>query len=288
MGLLGKVSDRRSVDGGRLPIFAVIVVFLVLLLPGLMPNVIAPHSPVQGNLVNRLSPPVFAGGTWEFPLGTDQLGRDIFSRIIHGARVSLTVALTGIAFAGAIGTVLGMIAGLLGGAIDTVIMRIVEMTFSIPLILLGLVFATTVGPSFGSVLFVVAVVLWAYYARQIRGEVAALRNAAFIDRAKVAGSSTTRILLKHVFPNITNTLIVLVTLQVAVVIVMESTLSFLGVGLPRPLPSWGLMVADGRILIIEAWWISFFPGLAITLTVVALNVFGDWIRDRLDPKLKQI
>jgi peptide/nickel transport system permease protein len=146
----------------------------------------------------------------------------------------------------------------------------------------------SMGPSFQTVIIVITVVLWAYYARQIRGEVLSIRERDFIDRARVAGASDFRIIFRHVLPNIVNTLIVLATLQVAVVIIMEATLSFLGLGLPRPFPAWGLMVADGRTLIVSAWWIAFFPGLAIMLTVLALNLLGDWLRDRLDPKLRQV
>jgi len=262
-------------------------VLVVLVLPAVAAEVIAPHNPVQGNVPDRLSPPVFFGGDWEYPLGTDQFGRDIFTRVVYGARVSLSVSLTGVLVAGAVGTLLGMLAGFFGGWVDTVIMRLVEVTMSIPLVLLGLVIAVAFGPSFRSIIVVITVVLWAFYARQVRGETLSLREATFVDRARVAGASNFRIIVTHILPNLVNTLIVLATLQVAVVIIMEATLSFLGVGLPRPNPSWGIVVADGRTLIVSAWWIAFFPGLAIMLTVLSLNVFGDWLRDRLDPKRKQ-
>jgi peptide/nickel transport system permease protein len=271
-----------------LPIIPILILFFLLVLPAISPNLLALHDPIQNRPAVRLQPPVFAGGTWEYPLGTDQLGRDIYSRIIHGASVSLSVAITGIFIGGAIGTILGMIAGYYRGWIDAVLMRLVETTMSIPLVLLGLVLAMSMGPSFQTVIIVVTVVLWAYYARQIRGEVLSIREQDFIDRARVAGVSDLRIIFRHILPNIVNTLIVLATLQVAVVIIMEATLSFLGLGLPRPFPAWGLMVADGRTLIVSAWWIAFFPGLAIMLTVLALNLLGDWLRDRLDPKLRQV
>ena len=276
---------RRNRSG--VPIGAVTIVLVVLVLPAVAAEVIAPHNPVQGNVPDRLSPPVFFGGDWEYPLGTDQFGRDIFTRVVYGARVSLSVSLTGVLVAGAVGTLLGMLAGFFGGWVDTVIMRLVELTMSIPLVLLGLVIAVAFGSSFRSIIVVITVVLWAFYARQVRGETLSLREATFVDRARVAGASNFRIIVTHILPNLVNTLIVLATLQVAVVIIMEATLSFLGVGLPRPNPSWGIVVADGRTLIVSAWWIAFFPGLAIMLTVLSLNVFGDWLRDRLDPKRKQ-
>ncbi|MDD3996175.1 MAG: ABC transporter permease [Sphaerochaetaceae bacterium] len=270
------------------PVISILVLFFGLVLPSLIPDIIAPHDPITGMVADRLLPPVLFGGTWKYPLGTDQLGRDIFSRIVHGASVSLSVSLTGIFIGGIVGTILGMMAGYYKGWVDAVIMRIVETTMSIPLLLLGLFFAMTLGAGFKSIIFVIIIVVWAYYARQIRGEVLSLRERGFIDRARVSGASNTRILFRHIFPNIVNTLIVLATLQVATVIIMEATLSFLGLGLPRPYPAWGLMVADGRTLIISAWWIAFFPGMSIMLVVLALNSFGDWLRDRLDPKLRQI
>ena len=272
----------------KIPFVSIIILFFLLVLPAVVPNFIAPHDPLTGIISNRLKPPVFFGGTWDYPLGTDQLGRDIYSRIIHGASVSLSVSLIGIFFGGIIGTTLGMIAGYYRGWVDAVLMRIVETTMSIPLILLGLFFAMAFGPGFFSIILVIIIVVWSYYARQIRGEMLSLCERMFVDRAKVAGASDFRILFYHLLPNIVNTLIVLITMQVAVVIIMEATLSFLGLGFPRPYPAWGLMVADGRTLIFSSWWISFFPGMAIMLTVLALNSFGDWLRDYLDPKLKEI
>ena len=273
---------------GELPLLPTLILMFVLIIPALAPNLIAPHGPIERNVPMRLQPPVFAGGSSVYPLGTDQLGRCVLSRIIHGASVSLRVAISGILIGGVIGTTLGIIAGYYRGWVDAVLMRLVETTMSVPLILLGLVFAMALGPSFEAIILVVVLVLWSYYARQIRGEVLSIRERGFVDRARVAGASDLRIMIRHIFPNVVNTLIVLATLQVAVVIIMESTLSFLGLGLPRPYPAWGLMVADGRTLIVSAWWIAFFPGLAIMLTVMALNILGDWLRDKLDPRLRQI
>ena len=228
------------------------------------------------------------GGSKEYFLGTDKVGRDILSRIIYGSRISIIVAGIGIFIGGAIGTVLGITAGYFGGWADAVIMRLVDISLSIPIILLALVLAAALGPSFKTVILVLVVLIWARYARMARGETLAVRTQDFVARSRVAGSSHFRIMLRHIFPNVFNSLVVLATLQVGWVIIAESTLSFLGAGIPRPNPAWGLMVADGRELIITDWWVSFFPGLAIMLTVMSANLLGDWLRDRLDPKQRNI
>lgn len=272
----------------ELPLLPISIMLLVLIIPAVFADVIAPHDPMAGRLRARMQPPAFLGGPSEHILGTDKQGRDILSRIIHGSRISVSVAAVGIFIGGGIGTALGLIAGYFGGWIDTFIMRLVDMTLALPGILLALVLAAVFGPRFSSVVIVIGFVLWAVYARQIRGETLSWRGADFIARARVAGASHFRIITRHLFPNVVNTLIVLVTLQVGFVIVLEASLSFLGVGIPRPNPAWGLMVSDGRDVIVSAWWISFFPGLAIMLTVLSLNLLGDWLRDRLDPKLRQI
>jgi peptide/nickel transport system permease protein len=273
----------------RYPLFSLGILVFVLVFPAIFAPWVAPHDPFLGTLSNRLTPPVWQdGGTMEHVLGTDKLGRDILSRIIYGARVSLTVSLIAIFVGGIIGTVLGLISGYFGGKTDAVIMRLVDISLSIPTILLALVLVAAVGPSFGTVITVLIVLLWARYARLTRGETLAMKERDFIARARVAGASHTRIMVRYLFPNVVNSLIVLATLQVGYVILLESTLSFLGAGLPRAEPAWGVMVADGRELIVTAWWVSMFPGLAIMLTVLALNLIGDWLRDHLDPKLRNL
>ena len=227
-------------------------------------------------------------GSATYLLGTDKQGRDILSRIIHGSRVSIVVAGVAILIGGVIGTVLGIASGYYGGWIDAVIMRLVDISLSIPIILLALVLVAALGPSKEVVITVLVVLLWSRYARMVRGETLAVRVQDFISRARVAGASDMRIMIHHIFPNTINSLIVLATLQVGFVIVLESVLSFLGAGIPKPTPAWGLMVAEGRELIIEAWWVAFFPGLAITLVVLSMNLLGDWLRDRLDPKQRQV
>ncbi len=270
------------------PLIPAFVLLVLLVFPAITADWLAPHDPVHGSVKDRRQPPVFFGGTWKYPLGTDRIGRDILSRIMYGARVSLSISLVGIFVGGIIGATLGMLAGYFGGWIDTVIMRLVDISLALPAILLALVLAAATGPSFQTIIVVVAFVLWALYARQVRGEVLSIRERDFVARASVAGASKARIMARHILPNVANTIIVLATLQVGSVIILEAALSFLGLGIPRPTPAWGIMVADGRQLIVSAWWISFFPGLAITLTVFSLNLLGDWLRDRLDPKLKQV
>jgi peptide/nickel transport system permease protein len=273
----------------RYPLVPLFILTFFLVIPAVFATQVAPYDPLKGSLSKRLKAPMWqTGGSIEHPLGTDKLGRDILSRMIHGARVSLVVSMVAIFVGGIIGTSLGLISGYFGGKVDGVLMRLVDISLSLPTILLALVLVAAVGPSFGTVVTVLVVLLWARYARLVRGETLTIKERDFIARARVAGASHTRIMVKYLFPNVINSLIVLATLQVGYVILLESALSFLGAGLPRPTPAWGLMVADGRELIVSAWWVSMFPGLAIMLTVLALNLLGDWLRDHLDPKLKNV
>ncbi|WP_227270476.1 ABC transporter permease [Roseobacter weihaiensis] len=272
----------------RLPLLPIAVLMTVLVIPALFADLIAPHDPFKAYLRNRLQPPLFFGGTTEFILGTDRLGRDILSRIMHGARYALVISLVGIILGAIVGTVLGLIAGYVRGVVDALIMRVVDITFALPSILLALALASVSGPSFQLVILVVVFVIWGFFARQVRAETLILRERDFVARARVAGASDIRILRKYILPNIINTIVVLATLQIGVVIVLEATLSFLGIGIPRPIPAWGLLVADGRQLIVSSWWISFFPGMAILLTVLSVNMLGDSLRDWLDPKLRQV
>ena len=273
----------------RYPLVPVAMLTFLLVIPAVLAPQIAPHDPLKGSLAKRLKAPAWQeGGTIEYPLGTDKLGRDILSRMIHGARVSLAVSLVAILVGGALGTGLGLISGYFGRWVDSVIMRLVDISLSLPTILLALVLVAAVGPSFATAIIVLVVLLWARYARLVRAETLSIKERDFIARARVAGASHTRIMLKYILPNVVNSLVVLATLQVGYVILLESALSFLGAGLPRPTPAWGLMIADGRELIVTAWWVSMFPGLAIMLTVLALNLLGDWLRDHLDPKRRHV
>jgi len=280
---------RAMRQARRYPLVPLALLTFLLVIPAALAPQIAPYDPLKGSLAKRLRPPVWQeGGSVDHLLGTDKLGRDILSRMMHGARVSLAVSLVAILVGGIIGTGLGIMSGYFGGRVDAVLMRLVDISLSLPTILLALVLVAAVGPSFGTVIIVLVVLLWARYARLVRGETLSIKERDFIARARVAGASHTRIMTRYIFPNVVNSLIVLATLQVGYVILLESALSFLGAGLPRPTPAWGLMVADGRELIVTAWWVSMFPGLAIMLTVLALNLLGDWLRDHFDPKLRQV
>jgi peptide/nickel transport system permease protein len=270
--------------------FAVPVsILLLMVLFAIFAEVFAPYSPTKVALPNRLLPPFFViGGSTAHLLGTDLLGRDILSRVIFGARVSLSVSLLVIFITSSIGTILGIVSGYLGGRTDTLLMRITDVCLAFPIILIALLLAVILGPSFKTVVLAMSMLGWAPYARLIRGETLKLREADFVAQARIIGSSTLRIMVRHVFPNVINPLIVIATMSVGLMILMESALSYLGAGIPPPTPSWGSMVSDGRNLIDKAWWISFFPGLAIGLVVLSGNFLGDWIRDKLDPRLRQI
>jgi peptide/nickel transport system permease protein len=280
---------RTIFQAKRFPGVSLAILLFLLIIPGIFAEWVAPHDPIKGSLSKRLKPPMWVqGGSVEYPLGTDKVGRDILSRMIYGSRVSLRVSLEAILVSGVIGTALGLISGYFGGKTDAFIMRLVDISLGLPIILIALVFVAAIGPSFTTVIVVTSILLWSRYARQVRGETLSIKEYDFIARARVAGASHFRIMFRYILPNVVNSLTVLATLQVGFVILLESSLSFLGAGIPRPTPAWGLMVADGRELIVTAWWIAMFPGLAIMLTVLALNLLGDWLRDHLDPKLKNI
>jgi peptide/nickel transport system permease protein len=264
----------------------VIVVLFVLV--AALANWVSPADPYEQALRARFAPPVWQrGGTWTHVLGTDRLGRDLLARIIFGARVSLAAGVITVLAAGAVGAAVGLVAGYYRGRVDVVLMRITDATLSFPIILLALILAVTVGPSFTNVIIAIAVILWARYARVIRAEVLTLMEQDFVAQARIVGCGALRLITRHLFPNTLNTLVVLLTLQIGYVIIVEASLSFLGAGIPPPTPAWGSMIADGREFITSAWWVSFFPGLAILLVVLAFNLLGDWLRDTLDPKLRQ-
>ena len=329
----------------RYPVLPIFIILVVLVLPAIFANLVAPHNPIKADLAHRLEPPAWIGpkstfkivsenrtnnsvisiddaqslrvghkagqtsnpnpellslgdeveiitrpgGGWARPLGTDKLGRDLLSRMIHGARYSVYVALAVIGIAGVIGTMLGIISGYFGGSVDYVISRIIDVFMALPGILILLVLVVVIGPGVKALIIVITGLLWSRYARLVRGEVLGMKTQDYVARARVTGASHIRIMTRHIFPNVLNSLVILTTLQVGYVIIIESSASFLGAGIPRPTPSWGSIVADGRDLIIQtAWWISLFSGLAIVLTVLSVNLLGDWLRDKLDPKLRQI
>jgi peptide/nickel transport system permease protein len=226
-------------------------------------------------------------GSWATPR-TDRLGRDMLARIIWGARVSLAAGVVTVLLASAFGAAVGLVAGYYGGRVDIALMRFTDATMSFPVILLALILAVTVGPSFTNVVVAIAVILWARYARVIRAQVLTLMQLDFIAQSRIAGAGGWRIITRHLFPNTLNTLVVLVTLQIGYVIIVEASLSFLGAGIPPPTPAWGSMIAEGREFVTSAWWVSGLPGIAILLVVLAFNLLGDWLRDTLDPKLRQL
>ena len=285
----GRAAGRVWTFLRRYPVIPVAVLLVVLVVPALFAEVVAPHDPIDGDLRSRLLPPAWTdGGEWSHPLGTDRQGRDILSRMIFGARTAALVSLAALAVGGAVGSVLGLVAGYFGNWWDHVIMRLVDISLSIPLILLALVLVVLFEPGAATTVAVVALLLWSRYARQVRAEVLTLKEMDFVARARVAGASNLRIIFRHILPNVLNTIIVLATLQVGNVILLEASLSFLGAGIPPPDPAWGVMVAEGRDFIVTSWWLSVIPGLAIMFTVLSMNLLGDWLRDYLDPKLRQL
>ena len=267
-----------------------IAILLVLAFLAVFAEFVAPHNPEVGTLSLRFRPPAWVtGGTTEYLLGTDHIGRDVLSRLIFGARVSMLVGFLAVLFAGFVGTVLGILAGYMGGWVDQVIMRLTDAWLALPALMFAIFLAAIVGPSEFNIVIILGAVYWTRYARVIRGEVLSLKERDFVRLAIVAGCSRWTIMRRHILPNVLNTAIVLATLMLGVVIVTEAALSFLGVGVPPPKPAWGLMLADGKKgLMAGYWWLTVFPGVCIVLMVLAANLLGDWLRVKLDPQLRQL
>jgi peptide/nickel transport system permease protein len=266
-----------------------LIIMALMIFMAIFASLISPHDPTQGKITDRYLPPAFmAEGKTDYLLGTDQLGRDILSRLIYGARISLSVSFLAILITASIGTVLGITAGYSGGRTEAIIMRVVDIALSFPGLLLAMLLAVAIGPGFWTVVFALSLLGWAGYARMIRGEATRIAQSDFVAQARVVGASSWRIMTRHIFPNIVNSLIVLMTLQVGMMILAEAALSYLGIGITVPTPSWGAMVSDGRANLDNAWWISAFPGACIGLVVLAGNFLGDWIRDKLDPRLRTL
>jgi len=248
---------------------------------------LAPWDPARQMLMKRRRPPMWQErGLREHPLGTDHLGRDILSRILHGGRISLGVGLTAVTLSALIGVTLGLLAGFFGGRADALIMRVVDVFLAIPYILLAMGVVFALGPSLLNVILVMAVTRWVQFARIVRADVLSIREREFVAGARARGNRALRLLLRHVLPNALTPIIVVATLELAFMIIYESALSFLGLGVQPPTPTWGWMLSDGRNYVATAWWLATFPGLAIMLTVLAVNLLGDWLRDTLDPRLK--
>jgi ABC-type dipeptide/oligopeptide/nickel transport system permease subunit len=262
------------------------IVLLIVIAGAIFATSLAPHEPNKQRLIARFKPPFWvAGGSMTYPLGTDNVGRDIWSRIIHGSRISLIVGISAVGVSILIGVVLGLLSGFLGGRIDAVIMALVDIMLAFPQLILAFAMVAVLGPGIGNIILVLGLTGWERYARVVRAEVLALREREFVQAARAIGASTGKIIFRHIMPNTFSSVIVLATLQTAQAILAEAALSFLGLGTGLTYPSWGQMIALGRDYVNIAWWISTFPGFAILLTVLAINLVGDRIRDVLDPRV---
>jgi peptide/nickel transport system permease protein len=271
----------RSVLRGA-PLFS--LAFLTLAIGGaVLAPLVAPYDPIQNNPVATLAPP-----SLQHLMGTDHLGRDILSRVIYGARISLTVGFLAVFVSGAAGTLIAMVSGVVKGWVDTVLMRLTDAFLSLPYLMVAVTVVSLLGPSLANVILVIGLLRWMTYARTIRGEVLRLTEMDFVRLAHVAGTTRVRVIQRHILPNIVNTLLVLSTLDVASAVITEASLSFLGLGVPRPLPSWGTMLSESQTYVFTAWWMPVFPGVTITLLVMSINLTGDWLRDRLDPTRRQL
>jgi peptide/nickel transport system permease protein len=287
-------TSRVSGMGGALaftrrwPLFSG-VVLCVFVMMAIFAPLLVPHDPGLSILRERNIPPAwYPEGTWTYPLGKDPIGRDVLSRLIMGARTSLMVVAVSIVVGTILGTGLGLIAGYFGGLIDEVIMRLVDIWYGIPFVMVALIVAITVGASLLTMMGLLAAASFAGFVRQVRAEVLSIKERDYVALAIVAGASSWRILVLHVLPGVINTVVVIATLSTGGLILAEAFLSFLGAGIPPPTPTWGAMVAGGREYLRTAWWITVVPGIAILLIVLALNFLGDWLRDRLDPRLRQV
>ncbi|HEY4170136.1 MAG TPA: ABC transporter permease [Reyranella sp.] len=267
-----------------------VAILLTIALVALFADALAPYDPQIGILSLRYRPPFWqTGGSLAHLLGTDHVGRDVLSRLIFGARVSMIVGVTAVLFAGTVGTLLGILSGYLGGWVDQVIMRVADAWLALPALTFAIFLAAIVGPSEFNIVIILGGVYWTRYARVIRGEVLSLKQREFVRLAVVAGCPKRVIMWRHILPNVVNSAVVLGTLMLGVVIVTEAALSFLGVGVPPPKPAWGLMMADGKQgLMVGHWWLTVLPGVCIMLMVLSANLLGDWLRVKLDPQLRQL
>ena len=265
-----------------------LVILVVALLTGIFAGVLAPHGYDDQDLAAMLKPPVMAGGTWSNPLGTDPLGRDVLSRVVYGARTSLFLALGAVLLAAAVGVVLGLVSGYAGGRIDAAIMSVVEAQLSLPYLLFAIAFMALLGPTVVNLVIVLVLRSWVVYAQLVRVSVLSMTAREFVTVAVALGASDARVLFRHIAPNVLAPALVVSSFQLAELIIVESSLSFLGLGIQPPTPSWGSMLSQGREYISTAWWLVTFPGLAIIVTVLGANLFGDALRDALDPRLRRL
>jgi peptide/nickel transport system permease protein len=262
------------------------IILLTVIIGAVFADYVAPHEPNRQRLIARFKPPFWAeGGSITYPLGTDNVGRDIWSRIIHGSRISLIVGISAVGVSMLIGVTLGLASGFWGGRIDATIMALVDIMLAFPQLILAFAMVAVLGPGIGNIILVLGLTGWERYARVVRAEVLALREREFVQAARAVGVSNLKIVFGHIMPNTFSSVIVMATLQTAQAILAEAALSFLGLGTGRTYPSWGQMISLGRDYISIAWWLSTFPGLAILLTVLAINLVGDRVRDVLDPRV---
>lgn len=282
-------SRRRGITFRRLlrspgGMVGLVLVVLVVLVAILAP-VLSPHDPAKQNIVHRLKPPFWAEeGSMEYPLGTDSVGRDVLSRVIFGSRISIFVGLVATAASALVGVSLGLIAGFLGGSTDAVLSRVGDVQQAVPFLVLAIAVAAMLGPGLFNLILVLVITTWVTFFRVVRGEVLSVREEQYVLGAQSIGVSNIRIMLRYILPNVAASIIVIATLLVANMIIFEASLSFLGLGVPSSIPTWGRIVADGREYIADEWWIALFPGLAILITVMGINLLGDWLREDLDPK----
>ena len=284
-----KPSLRTRLRRDGFPVLPVLILVAIAFF-AIFADLVTPYDPEVGSLGKRFRPPVWqAGGSFEYLLGTDHIGRDMLSRLIYGARVSVIVGFASVIVAGVVGTMLGIVSGYLGGWVDQVIMRITDTWLALPALTFAIFLAAIVGPSEMNIIIIFGIVFWTRYARIIRGEVLSLKEREFVRLAVVAGCSKWTIMRRHILVNVVNTAIVLATLMLGQVILAEAALSFLGVGVPPPKPAWGLMLADGKKGMMSGyWWLTVLPGTCIMLMVLSANLLGDWLRVKLDPQLRQL
>lgn len=263
------------------------VTLIAIIVVAIFPTLVTPHDPLEQSLLKRRLPPMWLeGGRPEHPLGTDNLGRDVLARIVYGTRISLVVGISSVVISAVLGTTMGLVAGYFGGRIDRIVQRLGDIQLAFPFVLLSIAVIAVLGSSTVNLILVFGIANWVFYARPVRGAVLTLRDQEFIEAAVALGHSQWRIIFKHILPNVLAPVIVITTLSLGNVIITESSLSFLGLGVPPPTPSWGRMLSEGRNYLATAWWIATFPGVAIMVTVVAINLLGDALRDLFDPRLR--
>ena len=266
------------------------IIFALFLLITILAPVLAPHDPALQDLKRRLAPPVGLGmeeASWEYPLGNDNLGRDILSRLLVGSRVSFVVGVTTILLSASVGSLIGAISGFYRGPLDNIVMRFVDVWMAFPGLLLAIAFGAALGPGLVNLILALSLTNWVVYCRVVRAEVLSIRERDYVMAARIVGASDLRIILRHVLPNILAPILVISTLRMGIVIISEASLNFLGIGVQSSMPTWGGMLSDGREFMRNAWWLATFPGIAISIVVLGVNLLGDGLRDALDPRLRR-